>query len=213
MRSTRILGRPPHPDVLTPGEWRVVDAVRHGMSNAQIARRRGVSLDAVKYHLANAIGKLGLQDRRALRMWDGVRRDSNLYSREQDMGHPLELGAIGQISRRVSNIGDAERWYREVLGLKHLYTFGKLAFFDCGGVRLFLEEGDGATQPQSVIYFQAPDIRTAYAQLREKGVEFESPPHLIHRHANGMEEWMAFFHDNEGRLLAIMSQVTETAAS
>jgi catechol 2,3-dioxygenase-like lactoylglutathione lyase family enzyme/DNA-binding CsgD family transcriptional regulator len=208
MNHRRSVGRPPHPDVLTPGEWRVVDAVRHGMSNAQIARGRGVSLDAVKFHLANAVGKLGLRDRRALRAWDGIRRDSHLHSREQDMEQPLELGSIGQISRSVSDVGAAERWYRDVLGLKHLYTFGNLAFFDCGGVRLFLEEGAGATQPQSVIYFRVPDIRTAHAQLRQKGVEFESPPHLIHRHADGMEEWMAFFPDNEGRLLSIMSQVT-----
>jgi len=95
-----------------------------------------------------------------------------------------------------------------VLGLKHLYTFGKLAFFDCGGVRLFIEEGKAASQPQSVIYFRVPDIRAAHAQLLEKGVEFESAPHLIHRHADGVEEWMAFFYDNERRLLSIMSQVS-----
>jgi catechol 2,3-dioxygenase-like lactoylglutathione lyase family enzyme len=177
------------------------------MSNSQIARRKGVSLDAVKFHLANAVGKLGLADRRALRRWDGIRRDSRLHAREQDMEQTLELGPIGQISRSVSNIAEAERWYRDVLGLKHLYTFGNLAFFDCGGVRLFLEEGPDAARPQSVIYFRVPDIRTAHTQLREKGVDFESPPHLIHRHADGMEEWMAFLRDNEGRTLAIMAQV------
>jgi DNA-binding CsgD family transcriptional regulator/catechol 2,3-dioxygenase-like lactoylglutathione lyase family enzyme len=213
MGSKRSVGRPPHPDLLTPGEWRVVDAVRHGMSNALIARRRGVSVDSVKFHIANAVGKLGLEGRRALRGWDGVRRDSHLHSREQDMQQSLELGPIGQISRSVSNIGEAERWYRDVLGLKHLYTFGKLAFFDCGGVRLFLEEGPGGAQPQSVIYFHVPDIRTAHAKLLEKGVAFESAPHLIHRHADGMEEWMAFFHDNEGRVLSIMSQVAAIAPS
>jgi len=213
MGSKRSVGRPPHPDVLTPGEWRVVDAVRHGMSNAQIARRRGISVDAVKFHLVNAVGKLALRDRRALRGWDGVRRDSRLHSREQDMEQPLELGPIGQISRSVGDIGAAERWYRDVLGLKHLYTFGKLAFFDCGGLRLFLEEGPGATQPQSVIYFRVPDVRTAHVQLRDRGIEFDSPPHLIHRHADGMEEWMAFFRDNEGRLLSIMSQIAETPPS
>ena len=48
-------GRPPHDDVLTPAEWRVVEGVRHGMTNPEIARRQGVSLDAVKYHVANAL--------------------------------------------------------------------------------------------------------------------------------------------------------------
>lgn len=31
---------------------------------------------------------------------------------------------------------------------------------------------------------------------------------MIHRHADGTEEWMAFFNDPEGRPLAIMSQAS-----
>jgi len=57
MSTTRGRGRPPHPDVLTPAEWGVVEAVRHGLSNSQIARRREISLDAVKFHVANAVAK------------------------------------------------------------------------------------------------------------------------------------------------------------
>jgi len=30
---------------------------------------------------------------------------------------------------------------------------------------------------------------------------------MIHKHADGAEEWMAFFKDNEERPLAIMSRV------
>ncbi|MGN6453418.1 MAG: response regulator transcription factor [Steroidobacteraceae bacterium] len=62
-------GRPPHADVLTPTEWRVVHAVQHGLSNRAIAARRGISTDAVKFHVSNALSKLGLADRRALRRW------------------------------------------------------------------------------------------------------------------------------------------------
>jgi hypothetical protein len=87
-----------------------------------------------------------------------------------------------------------------------LYTFGKLSFFDCGGTRLFLEEN---TEPpsESVLYFRVPDIDVAYQELRARWIPFTSPPHLIHRHDDGMEEWMAFFEDLEGRALAIMCQV------
>ena len=56
-------GRPRHADLLTPSEWRTVHAVQHGMTNVEIARRRGVSVDAVKFHVANALAKLGLPDR------------------------------------------------------------------------------------------------------------------------------------------------------
>src|SRR5678810_316827 len=133
-------GRPAHDDLLTPAEWRVVEAVRHGMSNRDIAARRGISLDAVKFHVANALGKLGLKNRMALRHWHGVAKSSALYSRERKMGEVLQMGPLGQISRKVKDINAARKWYGEVLGLKHLYSFGDLAFFDCGGTRLFLSQ-------------------------------------------------------------------------
>lgn len=42
---------------------------------------------------------------------------------------------------------------------------------------------------------------------KERGAEFISAPHMIHRHEDGTEEWMAFFKDPDGRPLAIMAQV------
>ena len=119
----------------------------------------------------------------------------------------LELGPIGQISRSVADIRKAEHWYGEVLGLRHLFTFGKLAFFDCGGTRLFLTQEATPSSSESVVYFRVEVIAQAYERLKSKGVEFINAPHLIHRHADGVEEWMAFFKDLEGRPLAIMSRV------
>jgi DNA-binding CsgD family transcriptional regulator/catechol 2,3-dioxygenase-like lactoylglutathione lyase family enzyme len=207
MTQPRERGRPPHPDILTPAEWRVVEAVRHGMTNSEIARRRGISLDAVKFHVANIILKLGLSKRAELRRWNGVRRDSNLFATERDMDEPLKLGAIGQIARSVKDIAAARTWYGEVLGLEHLYSFGNLAFFDCGGVRLFLSEGEKEVA-ESLLYFRVVDIRGAHAALEARGVVFTHAPHMIHRHEDGTEEWMSFFTDNEGRPLAIMAQVS-----
>jgi catechol 2,3-dioxygenase-like lactoylglutathione lyase family enzyme len=119
----------------------------------------------------------------------------------------LRLGTISQISRTVRSIEDAQRWYGEVLGLKHLYSFGNLAFFDCDGTRLFLSEAEDSGGPESIIYFKVSDVRSAHLELTKRGVEFLSAPHMIHRHADGTEEWMAAFNDNEGRPLAILSQV------
>lgn len=116
-------------------------------------------------------------------------------------------GSIGQIGRSVRDIHAAEAWYRDVLQLPHLYTFGNLAFFDCGGTRLMLSAGEATEADAFVIYFQVPDIHFAHRELEQRGVVFQSAPHLIHRHADGTEEWMAFFKDNEDRLLAIMCQV------
>jgi DNA-binding CsgD family transcriptional regulator/predicted enzyme related to lactoylglutathione lyase len=217
MSGTRR-GRPRHPDVLTRAEWQIADAVRHGMSNREIARRRGVSLDAVKFHVANAVMKLGLADRAALRAWPGVPADSALHLTRPHGGSTtvdtLRLGPIGQISRQVSDIGRAVGWYGGVLGLPHLYTFGDLAFFDCGGTRLFLSAtgGDPAPATATILYFRVADIHRAHGELSARGVEFTGAPHLIHRHESGEEEWMAFFSDPDGQPLAIMAQVPATVA-
>jgi DNA-binding CsgD family transcriptional regulator/catechol 2,3-dioxygenase-like lactoylglutathione lyase family enzyme len=202
----RPRGRPRHDDLLTLAEWRVVQALRHGLSNGAIARLRGISLDAVKFHIDNALGKLNLPNRDALRRWPGIPKHSVLKRRTAAMRTALTFESIGQISRTVNNIEQAKHWYGEVLGLKHLYTFGKLAFFDCGGTRLFLSEAAEAGT-ESILYFRVADVQTAYAGLQARGVEFSGAPHMIHQHSDGTEEWMAFFKDPEGRPLAIMSQV------
>jgi DNA-binding CsgD family transcriptional regulator/catechol 2,3-dioxygenase-like lactoylglutathione lyase family enzyme len=210
MPTQQSRGRPRYEDILTPAEWRVAEAVRHGLTNPEIARLQGVSTDAVKYHVANILQKLELSRRNELRHWTGVRRESNLFHKETTMTGNLTLGTISQLSRSVRNIQEAQRWCGEVLGLKHLYSFGNLAFFDCGGIRLFLSEAEDSSGPESIIYFNVADVRSAHADLIERGVEFLSAPHLIHRHSDGTEEWLAAFKDNEGRPLAILSQVRKS---
>jgi DNA-binding CsgD family transcriptional regulator/catechol 2,3-dioxygenase-like lactoylglutathione lyase family enzyme len=207
MKRQRPRGRPPHADVLTPSEWRTVHAVQHGMTNAEIARRRGVSVNAVKYHVANALTKLGLPDRKALRAWFRAPRDGALAQGRTTMNRTATLGPIGQIARSVSDIAASEKWFREVLGLPHLYTFGALAFFDCGGTRLMLAQERSGAAKESVLYLRVPDIAAAHASLEQRGAKFTHAPHMIHRHADGTEEWMAFFEDPDGRPLALMSQV------
>lgn len=119
----------------------------------------------------------------------------------------IGLGAIGQVSRDVSDIGAAVAWYGQTLGLPHLYTYGKLAFFDCAGTRLYLQERAPPVPPQSVIYFRVIDIGRTYEELRARRVRFRDEPHLIHRHPDGTEEWMAFFDDPDGHPLALMAQL------
>jgi DNA-binding CsgD family transcriptional regulator/catechol 2,3-dioxygenase-like lactoylglutathione lyase family enzyme len=208
--SARSRGRPPHADVLTPAEWRVVEAVRHGLSNPQIARRQGVSLDAVKYHVANALQKLGLAARADLRRWDGVRGDSPLKRRKPDMTAPPKLGALAQIARTVPDIDAAKVWYGEVLGLDLIYAFPGMAFFHMGDVRLYLQQGE-KPGPESVLYFRVDDIHAAHAELTGRGVAFVNAPHMIYRDPAGAETWLAEFRDPEGRPLALMAQTPAMA--
>lgn len=197
-------GRPPHPDVLTPAEWAVAEFVRHGLSNPQIAARLGIGADAVKFHVGNALGKLGLADRKALRRWDGIRLDGAM-ARSRGMAGETGLGPIAQIARTVSDITVSAAWYKGVLGLPHLFTFGELAFFDCGGTRLYLQQGE--VKPESILYFKTADIHAEHARLTAAGATFVDAPHMVHRHEDGSEEWLSFFNDPDGRPLALSARV------
>lgn len=185
----------------------MVHAVQHGQTNPQIASRRGVSVDAIKYHVANALAKLGLENKRALRGWFRAPRDSALGRRERRMNETVALGTVGQISRSASDVGAAERFYGEMLGLRHLYSFPGMTFFDLDGTRLFITEQSELPEGESVLYLTVSNIGSAYETLQARGLEFTHAPHLIHKHEDGTEEWMAFFNDPDGRPLAIMEQV------
>lgn len=201
-------GRPRHNDRLTPAEWRTLDAVRHGLTNRQIATLRGISIYAVKFHVANVIGKLGLRNRKALKHWSGAPIESVLNDRGAVVNDEFRTLGLGQVSRTVKDIALSEAWYRDVLGLRHLYTFGTLSFFDCGGTRLMLSQSEEVQSGESLLYLRVANMDAAHAELTARGAEFVSAPHMIHRHDDGTEEWMAFFKDLEGRHLAIMSSMS-----
>jgi DNA-binding CsgD family transcriptional regulator/catechol 2,3-dioxygenase-like lactoylglutathione lyase family enzyme len=208
-------GRPRHDDVLTPAEWKVAEQVRHGMTNRRIAARMGVSADAVKFHVGNALSKLGFSSRAELRQWDGVAKGTALDQlRRSAMNVETASDSymmLGQVARTTKRFDESRAWYREALGLPELYCFGNLAFFDLGGVRMMLTEEEGALASESILYLRVPDIHATKAELEERGVKFINAPHLIHRQEDGTEEWMAAFEDNEGRPLQLMMQVRATA--
>ena len=210
----RPRGRPRHDDVLTPAEWRTLDGVRHGLSNTQIARRTGISRDAVKYHLANIVAKLDVANRQALMTWRGYPKTSRpltppfeekeAMSARKEVPTQTSTNDIGQVARTVADIEQSINFYRDIVGLELLYQFPSLAFFDCGGVRLMLQESaDPGTE--SVLYFSVEDIDQRFDALLANGATTTSAPHLIHRHDDGVEEWMAFFEDPEGRPLGLMT--------
>ena len=98
-------GRPRHDDVLTPTEWKVAEQVRHGMTNRRIAERMGVSLDAVKFHVANALSKLGFTSRQELRLWDGVAKGTAMHTLRRSAMDAATTNdsymMLGQVARTV----------------------------------------------------------------------------------------------------------------
>ena len=122
------------------------------------------------------------------------------------------ISGIGQISITVHDLGRAVAFYRDTLGLPFLFEAPpKMAFFDCGGVRLLLGVPEDAEfdHPSSVLYYKVGDIHAAWQALSEAGADLRSPPHMITR-MQGHELWMAFFRDSEGNTLALSSEVPET---
>ena len=123
----------------------------------------------------------------------------------------LSQARIGQISITVHDLDRAVEFYKEKLGLQHLFTVPKLSFFDSGGIRLMLAipESPEFDHPSSVLYFNVVDIQTVFTRLSERGVRFEGPPHLIAK-MDTYDLWMAFFRDSENNLLSLMSNVARS---
>jgi predicted enzyme related to lactoylglutathione lyase len=117
------------------------------------------------------------------------------------------LSRIHQISMCARDIDRAVRFYRDALGLPFLFSAPpRLAFFDCGGVRLMLSTPESDfDHPGSILYFSVDDIRRTHQTLALRGVAFRSEPHKIATLAD-REVWLADFEDSEGNVLALMSE-------
>ena len=115
---------------------------------------------------------------------------------------------IGQIALSAGDLDRATAFYRDVLGLKFLFSAPPgMSFFQCGDVRLLIggpEAGgkDGAT----TLFYFVPDIQDATRVLTERGVAFSRDPVMITKLAD-REVWLAEFKDSEGNTAALMSEV------
>jgi len=119
----------------------------------------------------------------------------------------LALTQIGQISVTIHDLARAVAFYRDTLGMKHLFSAGTMAFFDCGGIRLMLAipEKPEFDHPSSILYFKVDDIETAAETLSACGVSFEAKPHLVAK-LPAHDLWLGFFRDSENNLLALMCE-------
>lgn len=119
---------------------------------------------------------------------------------------PARIQGIGQISIAVSDVDRAVAFYRDTLQLPLLFTFPGMAFFDCGGVRLYLAVPEPGFARTSIIYFRVESIGEAHRALVDRGVKFVHEPRKVHADARH-ELWLAFFTDPDENHLALMSEV------
>ena len=117
------------------------------------------------------------------------------------------LHRIGQILVTARDLERAVRFYRDTLGMTYLFQVPRMAFFDCGGIRLMLGIPDAVVDhPASVIYYQVDDIQAAHQTLTSRGVVFFNPPHRVAK-LEKVELWLADARDSEDNILALMSEV------
>ena len=118
----------------------------------------------------------------------------------------FSLGPVGQIALSVADADRSEAYYSDVLGLRKLFRFGGLVFFDCGGLRLLLDQGPpDSPRLGGLVYFRVADIVLARRELEGRGVAFSDEPHRI----APMEDhdlWMTFFKDPDEHSLALMME-------
>lgn len=130
------------------------------------------------------------------------------------MAREFRIDSIGQIHLSVEDLPRAVAFYRDVLGLRLLFEVATppMAFFDCGGVRLYLGKPETASfRSTPLIYYRVASIKDACMSLKERGVLFESEPHVVHR-TDAMELWMAGLRDTEGNAVVLMSEVVPTTS-
>jgi len=119
----------------------------------------------------------------------------------------VQLNDIGQIGLTVRDLTRAKDFYQNTLGMRLLFDAGSMAFFQCGSIRLMIGLSEEAVPiGGTILYFRVQDIQKVHGELKEKGVDFVQPPHLVGRMPDH-ELWMAFLKDPEGNTLALMSEV------
>ena len=125
----------------------------------------------------------------------------------------VSLSKIKQIAVPVGDVEQAKRFYRDTLGLRHLFDAPPaLSFFDCGGIQLMLAgpaaQGKDADQQHPVLFYDVSDIKKTHAKIKSSGAKSIEAPHVIAR-MNGREIWIASVSDGQGNLVSFMSDVPE----
>ena len=125
----------------------------------------------------------------------------------------VSLSRIKQIALPVREIKEATRFYRDTLGMRHLFDAPPaLSFFDCGGVQLMLAgpdaQGKDGEQQHAVLFYDVSDIKGVHGKIKSAGAKSLEEPHVIAR-MNGREIWISSFSDGQGNVVSLMSDVAE----
>jgi methylmalonyl-CoA/ethylmalonyl-CoA epimerase len=113
---------------------------------------------------------------------------------------------LAQVAITVRDLDRAKAFYRDVLGLAHLFDAPPgLVFFQCGETRLMLSRPEGPEPAaSSILYYGVEDVSAAYAEMLGRGVAFDEPPRRI-AEVDGVPIHLAVCSDGEGNRLGLIS--------
>jgi len=125
----------------------------------------------------------------------------------------VSLSRIKQIAIPVHALDKAKAFYRDTLGMRHLFDAPPaLSFFDCGGVQLMLAgpeaQGKDGNQQHGVLFYDVSDIKKTHARIKASGAKSLAEPRVIAR-MNGREIWVCELSDGQGNIVGLMSDVPE----
>jgi len=125
----------------------------------------------------------------------------------------VSLSKIRQVALPVNDVATATRFYRDTLGMRHLFDAPPaLSFFDCGGVQLMLAgpeaQGKDGGEQHAVLFYDVSDIKDAHGKIKSSGARSIEEPRVIAR-MNGREIWISSFDDGQGNVVSLMSDVAE----
>ncbi len=94
------------PERLTPRQREVLELLRRGDTNEEIARSLGISLDGAKWHVSEIIGRLGVTDRYEAARWrpEGERRPWWSLAWFRDLGWPTAAKATSVAALAIVTI-------------------------------------------------------------------------------------------------------------
>jgi methylmalonyl-CoA/ethylmalonyl-CoA epimerase len=121
------------------------------------------------------------------------------------MSDAVKVEGFAQIAMTVTDLEAARAFYRDALGMRHLFDAGTMAFFDCGGVRLLVGTGEAKPGGGTLVYFRVADVEVAVAALRTRGAEIVQEPHLV-APMKSYDLWLAFVKDPAGNVLGLMEE-------
>lgn len=123
--------------------------------------------------------------------------------------------AIGQIAVTVSDVEAALGFYRDILGLRFLFSPDPhLAFLAAGDVRLMLTtpQGAGVVGANSILYFKVSEIAQTHQRMVELGATSEREPQLAAKMPDH-ELWIGFLRDPDGNLVGLMEEKPVTSGN